>query len=327
MKLAHYDAARRELAEARRVDEVKAIRDKAMAMKLYAAQAKDMELIAHATEIKLRAERRAGELLADMPRAKVGDNQFKRLGGSNSALLPRLDDLGVSKMESSRWQKLAALKPETFEKRVATATKEAVAAILQTSDERTEERRQRRDERAASMGQAAELSGTFSVIVADPPWEDEFGPTRADPQLHYPVMTQTELEDLPVSGVAADDAVLFLWSPAHINKVAHEVMATWGFEYRTHLVWAKDTMGLGAWARSQHELLLIGRRGEFPPPPESMRPPSLVHAPKGQHSAKPEKFLELIERWYPDAPKIELFRRGPARPGWKAWGNQALAAE
>lgn len=323
MNLVHYDAARRELAEARRIDEVKAIRDKAVAMKMYALQAKDMELIAHATEIKLRAERRAGELLVEMAakgeRQKAGDNQH----GANFRLVPSLEDLGVSDMQSTRWRRLAALEQQKFEERVATATEEAVAAIAMTSDERAEERRQRRDERAASMGKAAELSGTFSIIVADPPWEDEFGPTSRQPELHYPVMTQEELEALPVKRIAADDSVLYLWAPAHLDKIAHEVMEAWEFEYRTHQIWVKDTIGLGAWARSQHEVLMIGRRGEFPPPLESMRVSSVFNAPKRRHSEKPEIHLERIERWWPDAPKIELFRRGPARPGWSAWGNQA----
>ena len=103
-------------------------------------------------------------------------------------------------------------------------------------------------------------------------------------------------------------------------------MEAWGYSFRSEIIWVKDKIGIGQWVRNQHEILLIGRKGSFPPPPEAARSPSVIAAPRGEHSAKPEVFAELIERWYPDMPKIELFRRGPARPGWAAWGNEVKAA-
>jgi hypothetical protein len=38
--------------------------------------------------------------------------------------------------------------------------------------------------------------------------------------------------------------------------------------------------------------------------------------------AKPEAFAEMIEAYFPTLPKIELFARGKARPGWDAGGTQ-----
>jgi hypothetical protein len=128
-KLVLYDTARRALAEARRVDEAKSIRDKAVAMQVYAKQAKDQQLIQHATEIRLRAERKAGELLAEMDKNKGAiPGKTGRKGKPVLDPTPKLADLGVTKTQSSRWQELAGLPEQEFENKVTSATKTAVAA-------------------------------------------------------------------------------------------------------------------------------------------------------------------------------------------------------
>ena len=103
-----YEAALRALAEAWRVDEVKNIRDKMTAMQAYARQAKDSEMMDRATDIRLRAERRAGGLLAEMAGRHERQGQGRQSKG-NPELPLRLVDLDVTKMQSSRWQKLARL--------------------------------------------------------------------------------------------------------------------------------------------------------------------------------------------------------------------------
>ena len=49
----------------------------------------------------------------------------------------------------------------------------------------------------------------------------------------------------------------------------------------------------------------------------------VVDAPRLGHSTKPAEFYDIIERMYPDLPKIELFLRGKPRDRWSGWSNRA----
>ena len=111
-QLVRYDAMCHAIAAAYSVDEVKDIRDKARAIEVYARQAKNTEAERQACEIRLRAERKAGQLLSEMEKAKGGDPRPPpvAVGGP-----PTLADLGVSYNQSSQWQKLAAVPDDEFE--------------------------------------------------------------------------------------------------------------------------------------------------------------------------------------------------------------------
>lgn len=134
VSLVRYDAARQALAAAHSVDEVKEIRDKAQALAAYARQANDTAMVEWVTEIKVRAERRAGELLRDMEergeRRGRGGNQKSNSHDESLTLA----ELGVSENQSARWQKLAAVPEEKFEQAVAAAKEVAgevtTAALL-----------------------------------------------------------------------------------------------------------------------------------------------------------------------------------------------------
>lgn len=169
----------------------------------------------------------------------------------------------------------------------------------------------------------AELPG-FPVLYADPPWQYEHVETTDSRAIEnqYTTMTAAELGELAVP--VAEHAVLFLWATNPKLPEALSVMQAWGFGYRTNMVWVKDRIGMGYYVRGQHELLLIGKRGELPVPAPSDRPASVIQAPRTEHSAKPELVYDLIERMYPGLAKVELFAR-QARPGWAAWGHQAEA--
>jgi N6-adenosine-specific RNA methylase IME4 len=166
------------------------------------------------------------------------------------------------------------------------------------------------------------------VILADPAWwfevyDPDSGSERAAGS-HYPCMRTEDICALPVAQLATDDAMLFLWVPPSQLPAASRVIEAWGFDYVTQIVWVKDQIGLGFYVRNKHELLLIAKRGNMPTPLPANRPPSVIHAPRREHSRKPDVVYDLIERMYPELPRIELFAR-QARAGWQAWGNEAPA--
>jgi N6-adenosine-specific RNA methylase IME4 len=162
--------------------------------------------------------------------------------------------------------------------------------------------------------------GPFEVIYADPPWQLGNPDGSSAPECHYPTMALEEIKTVDVP--AGEHAVLFLWAVSALLPEALEVIEAWGFEHKSCLVWVKPSIGPGVWLRNRHELLLLARRGSFAPPEPEDRVDSVLEAPRGRHSQKPEVVYELIERMYPHASKVELFARGRPRPGWVFWGNE-----
>jgi N6-adenosine-specific RNA methylase IME4 len=180
-------------------------------------------------------------------------------------------------------------------------------------------RQVRRERMLAGLATPPLPTGPFAVVYADPPWQSRSPSSDRAAENHYPTMAVEELKALPVP--AADDAVCFLWAVNPLLPAALEVLAAWGFSYRSNLVWVKDKLGLGSYVRGQHELLLLGTRGEMPAPAEPDRPPSVIVADRQAHSVKPAAVPELIERMYPGLSRVELFAR-EEREGWVGWGNE-----
>jgi N6-adenosine-specific RNA methylase IME4 len=331
--LMHYDAARRALAEARRVDEVKNIRDKAVAMEVYARQAKDGELIAWSTEIKKRAERRLGEVMEDERKAgllaKAAGSKGKRGFLKNPRTLAKR---GIDKNLADRARKAAAMSEGKFEAevdkaaRVAAALVEGDAAVIKASRLRLREERIKK-RYAIETAVAAKIKALpdkkYGVIVADPEWKFKTWDGLSTGAEHYATSELDAIKNRDVPSISAKDCVLFLWATVPMLTHAMEVMAAWGFKYVSHVAWLKDRTGTGYWFINKHELLLVGTKGNVPAPVPGTQYPSVIEAPRGEHSEKPEVFLEMVEKYFPTLPKIELNRRGPARHGWDCWGAEA----
>lgn len=354
-QLALYEHAREALAAAVRIDEVVDIRNDAERAKAYAKIAKDRKLQADATELVARAERKLGILLRKVKEAgllsqggrpaersnlaepetgadaePVFDNsQFG--SGPGQTLSFTLAEIGVDKKLSSRAQKVAALGDDDFEHVVEQARNRIIsgsaAVINPAKDVSTAGKKTARAAREAELGrkQVALPEARFGVIYADPEWRfgtwSENGMDRSADN-HYPTSSLEAIKNRDVGSLAADDSICWLWVTVPMLLEGIEVLAAWGFEYKSHLIWKKDRIGTGYWFRNKHELLLIGTRGRIPAPAMGEQFPSVIEAPVGAHSAKPDEFYEIIEAYFPTLPKIELNAR-QAREGWVRWGYEA----
>ena len=167
-------------------------------------------------------------------------------------------------------------------------------------------------------------AGPFDMILADPPWafasNSDAAPGR-NPRRHYPTMTLDQIARMPVSDIAARDALLLMWVTVPLADRAHDVMRAWGFAYVSQTVWIKDRIGLGYWARNRHELLYIGKRGRFPCPRPALFPDSVITGQQREHSRKPDQVHQIIDERLGNVRRCELFARAP-RHGWTVWGNE-----
>lgn len=244
----------------------------------------------------------------------------------------------VAPATESQARPLAALPPaqqrEAWERVLETAPNGKITAAIVTQaaqairQERTDQRRQERIEKIVQIAQGnsdlAETAVLYPIVYVDPPWRYEYSPTdNREIENHYPTMTLEEICLLPVAEIATPDSVLFLWTTSPKLAESMQVIEAWSYTYKTCMIWDKERVGMGYYARQQHELLLIATRGAVPVPDPANRPPSVIRARRdNEHSVKPAEFYEVIERMYPDLPKVELFARN-RRTGWAAWGNEA----
>jgi N6-adenosine-specific RNA methylase IME4 len=173
----------------------------------------------------------------------------------------------------------------------------------------------------------------FKTILADPPWRFTNRTGKMAPEhrrlSRYETMTLDDICALPVEGVAAETAHLYLWVPNALLPDGLRVMREWGFEYKSNLIWHKvrkdggsDGRGVGFYFRNVTEVILFGVRGKnartLAP---GRRQVNMIETRKREHSRKPDEQYELIEACSP-GPYLEMFARGE-RKKWEVWGNQA----
>jgi len=182
-ELVKWEAAKRAIIEAHSVDEVAEIRDYAEARRYALKQAGEApEIIRKAEEIKLRAERRAGQILQEM---KERDEILSHERPRESQAVT-LSDLGISKNESSKWQKIASIPEEKFETYLEVAKEITTSGAVNLGKEiKRDERIKSEDEKRKNALVNIDLRcGDFrevlndvydiNAIITDPPYPKEY---------------------------------------------------------------------------------------------------------------------------------------------------------
>lgn len=175
------------------------------------------------------------------------------------------------------------------------------------------------------------LSGRYGTILADPPWRFANRTGKVAPEhgrlRRYETMSLQEICDLPVPEHADKPSHLYLWTPNALIQDALNVMRSWGFTYKTNLVWFKvradggpDRRGVGFYFRNVTELVLFGVRGSLRTRDAGRRQENMLATRKREHSRKPDELYKIIESCSP-GPYVELFARSN-RDGWDAWGDE-----
>jgi len=172
----------------------------------------------------------------------------------------------------------------------------------------------------------------FATILADPPWQFQNRTGKMAPEhkrlSRYPTMELQDIKDLPVGTIADDRAHLYLWVPNALLAEGLQVMESWGFKYKTNLIWYKirkdggpDRRGVGFYFRNVTEVILFGVRGKnIRTLQQGRSQENVISSRKREHSRKPDEQYKIIEScsW---GPRLELFAR-EVQEGWVAWGNQ-----
>lgn len=197
-------------------------------------------------------------------------------------------------------------------------------------------------------------AGGFGLIMADPPWSYEMYSAKGyekAPEGQYQTMSSADIMALPVEALAAPDCLLWLWAVNPQLPQALEVLAAWGFTFKTAGTWIKRSkhgkvsFGTGYILRSANEPFLIGTRGnpkttrgtrsviiseildlvddapglaEFDQWPKSM---ITIDAVAREHSRKPDEAFVACDELMPNVRKLELFSRTD-REGWSTWGDE-----
>jgi N6-adenosine-specific RNA methylase IME4 len=277
-----------------------------------------LDLCNQAEEVKLRAERKGGQLLADR-HLRGGDHV-----SGHGAKRPVLRDLGFSHSQSTRWQSEASLPEAEFAayiRQVAGAGKKLTAqGVKRLAESRNRRRETTGDSRSSfrrltsALHDLAAQRKRFACIYADPPWLSAgTGPDRAG-------SIARALADVPVTAVASRQAHLHLWVTPELLDHGIQLLKDWGFAFKTSLGRTKALAAYSPYWQHAHDVLLTGVRGSLAF--RDLGNPSWIEGQDVAANRDCAEIRKLLEKVSPPH-YLDLF--GCARsPGWTMLGFSGM---
>lgn len=276
---------------------------------------------------RLHINRKQGEWIeANIP--EEGGNPTDQLSQNGKLVRSTLKEAGIDYHDSPKFRTLARMPEETFDQYIsetkAKSEELTTKGILNYYTVKIVIPNTRRNRPTLPPG-------IFDVIMADPPWQYENTGVIAAAEKHYSTMNTEEIahyvdeNNTEIKAKFAENAAIFLWVTNPFVEDALALIATWGFQYKTNLVWVKEDLkkpGTGFYVRGRHELLFVCTRGSFVPDMVGKEPiGSVIFAPVREHSKKPDEAYEIAEKMYPGRRYLELFARNE-RDNWESWGDE-----
>jgi len=312
MQLVQWDKIRTAIETAKDIKELTSLKDRLRAYQILAEQSKQsVEVQVKIAIYKARADRKCGEWLQE--NVKVGNPQLlehQTIG---------LKDLGVTRFESHRLQKIASIPEEKFEEILQEAEVEVkkITSNMLVRLARATQKNERPD------NEVILTEGKYRTIVIDPPWPVEKILRDVTPnqvEFDYPTMTIEKIKAINVQDIADEGCHLYLWTTQKFLPVSFEIMQVWGFDYIFTMVWHKNG-GFQPFNLPQYncEFVLFGRKGGLPFN-ETKNFFTCFNGKRREHSRKPSEFMDVVRRVSPE-PRIELFSREKS-DGFEQYGNE-----
>lgn len=332
--LALRDNAKQELQQIRDIETGMEYLSKVRAIEVWAkAEKKDAELQNMIAEQKVRTQRILGTLIKEgQQKGEIAtqNDGYNMYGVPDRDTIKTLSDIGISRKESSVFKAIADIPDDIFDRAIEerkNAADKTIAEITTTAMLKVANEMKKQQKRDFLETPPIETSKKYRVFYADPPWmynevqHASEGNFHYKPLgVHYPSMTLEEIQALPIKQMSEDSAVLFLWVTSPFLEDSFSVIRSWGFSYKTSMVWDKVKHNVGNYVSVRHEFLLICTKGSCLPDVRKLHDSVQVEE-RTEHSKKPEVFRAIIDEIYPHGNRIELFAR-EAHDGWDSWGNE-----